>query len=108
MFFTASRIFWPSSRTPITTSSEIEVAFRSRRTFTTVPSRIRRTIGSLASDRVFQASQSVFTFRQTRLTVSLPAAPPNSAASARRTKAADALIASTYLAGTNTRRVRRW
>src|SRR6516225_4146609 len=40
MFLIASRIFWPSSRTPITTSSEIDVAFRSSRTRATVPSRI--------------------------------------------------------------------
>src|ERR1051325_9383510 len=53
---------------------------------TMVPSRISRTIGSSASERAFQASQSAFTFRHTRLTVSLPTAPPNSAASARRTR----------------------
>jgi hypothetical protein len=35
---------------------------------------------------VFQASQSLFTFRQTRLTVSLPTVPANKAASARRTR----------------------
>jgi len=35
-----------------------------------VPSRIRRTIGSSASERAFQLSQSLFTFRHTRLTVS--------------------------------------
>ena len=64
----------------------IEVALRSSRTHTTVPSRISRTIGSSASERAFQASQSAFTFRRTRLTVSLPTAPPNSAASARRTR----------------------
>jgi hypothetical protein len=45
-----------------------------------------RTIGSLASERAFQASQSLFTLRHVRLTVSLPTAPPNSAASARRTR----------------------
>ena len=49
-------------------------------------SRISRTIGSAASERAFQASQSLFTFRHTRLTVSLPTAPPNRAASARRTR----------------------
>jgi len=38
------------------------------------------------SERAFQASQSVCTLRHTRLTVSLPTAPPNSAASARRTR----------------------
>jgi hypothetical protein len=38
---------------------------------TTVPSRIRRMIGSSVSERAFQASQSPFTFRHTRLTVSL-------------------------------------
>src|SRR6266542_778704 len=38
------------------------------------------------SERAFQASQSAFTFRHTRLTVSLPTAPPNRAASARRTR----------------------
>jgi hypothetical protein len=49
--------FWPSSRTPIATSSEMEVALRSSRTRTTVPSRMSRTIGSSASKRAFQASQ---------------------------------------------------
>src|SRR5713226_6641260 len=86
MFFTASNTFWPSSRTPSTTSSEIDVAFLSSRTRTTVPSRIKRTIGSSASERLFHVSQSPCTFRHTRLTVSLPTAPPNSAASARRTR----------------------
>jgi len=70
----------------MTTSSEMEVALRSSRTRTTVPSRMSRTIGSSASGRAFHASQSLFTFRHTRLTVSLPIAPPNSAASARRTR----------------------
>jgi hypothetical protein len=54
----------------------MDVAFRSSRTRTTVPSRINRTIGSSASERPFQASQSPFTLRQTRLTVSFPT-PPN-------------------------------
>src|SRR6202035_4413787 len=67
-------------------SSEIDVAFRSSRTRTTVPSRISRTIGSSASGRVFQASQSLFTFRQTRLTTSLPIPSANSPFSARRTR----------------------
>ena len=58
MFLIASSTFWPSWRTPSTTSSEIEVALRSSRTRTTVPSRIRRTIGSSANERPFQASQS--------------------------------------------------
>jgi hypothetical protein len=70
MFLTANSTFWPSSRTPSTTKSTIEVAFRSSRTRTTVPSRIKRMIGSSASEREFQASQSAFTFRHTRLTVS--------------------------------------
>ena len=48
----------------------------------TVPSRIKRMIGSWASARAFQASQSAFMFRDTRLTVSLLTA----AASARRTR----------------------
>jgi hypothetical protein len=56
MLLIASSTFWPSARTPRTTSSEIEVALRSSRTRTTVPSRIKRTIGSPASERVFQAS----------------------------------------------------
>src|SRR5205814_210698 len=79
MLLIASSTFWPSSRTPRTTSSEMEVALRSSRTRTTVPSRISRTIGSSASERAFHASQSLFTLRQTRLTVSLPTAPPNRA-----------------------------
>jgi hypothetical protein len=45
-----------------------------------------RTIGSSTSERAFHASPSVFTLRQTPLTVSLPTAPPNRAASARRTR----------------------
>src|SRR6516225_6968101 len=44
MFLMANSIFWPSSRTPSTTKSTIEVALRSSRTRTTVPSRIRRTV----------------------------------------------------------------
>jgi hypothetical protein len=40
----------------------------------------------MGSERAFRASQSVFTLRQTRLTVSLPTAPPNREASARRTR----------------------
>ena len=44
MFFTASRTFCPSRLMPRTTSSEIDVALRSSRTRTTVPSRMRRTI----------------------------------------------------------------
>ena len=62
------------------------MALRLSLTRTTVPSRIRRTIGSAASERAFQASQSAFTRRHTRLTVSLLTAPPNTAASARRTR----------------------
>ena len=49
MFFTASNTFWPSSRTPKATRSEIEVAFLSSRTRTTVPSRMSRTILSSSS-----------------------------------------------------------
>ena len=40
----------------------------SSRTRATVPSRISRMIGSSASERAFQASQSPFVLRQTRLT----------------------------------------
>ena len=43
-------------------------------------------IGSSLSERAFHASQSPLVLRHTRLTVSLPTAPPNSAASARRTR----------------------
>ena len=57
----------PSARTPSATSNEIEVALLSSRTRATVPSRISRTIGSSASERAFQASQSPFVLRQTRL-----------------------------------------
>ena len=80
----ASSTFWPSARTPSATRSEIDVARLSRRTRTTVPSRISRTIGSSPSGRAFQASQSPFTLRQVRLTTSLPTGPANAAASARR------------------------
>lgn len=41
-----------SLRTPSATSREIEVAFLSSRTRTTVPSRMSRTIGSSASGRL--------------------------------------------------------
>src|SRR5947208_9128470 len=40
----------------------------------------------LGQRAAFQASQSLFTLRHVRLTVSLPTVPPNSAASARRTR----------------------
>jgi hypothetical protein len=43
---------------------EMDVAFLSSRTRTTVPSRINQTIGSSASERPFQASQSPFTLHQ--------------------------------------------
>jgi hypothetical protein len=43
----------------------------SSRTRTTVPSRIRRMIDCSANERAFPASQSPFTSRQTRLTISL-------------------------------------
>ena len=58
------------------TSREIVRFCLSSRTRTTVPSRINRTIGSSASERPFQASQSPLALRQTRLSVSFPAAPP--------------------------------
>jgi hypothetical protein len=86
IFLTASRTFWPSRRTPSATSSDREVDLRSRRTRTTVPSRISRMMSSPASERFCHASQSARSFCQTRLTVSLPTAPPNSAANARRTR----------------------
>jgi hypothetical protein len=62
------------------------VALRSSRTRTTLPSRISRTMSSLARSRRVQASQSDFTFRHTRLTTSLPTAPLNNATSARFTR----------------------
>ena len=65
---------------------QIEVALLSSRTRATVPSRISRTIGSSASERAFQASQSPFVLRQTRLTTSLPTGPANTAFNARRTR----------------------
>jgi hypothetical protein len=60
----------------MTTSSEIEAASRSSGTRNTVPSRMSLTIGLSASERAFHAFQWLFTLRQTRLTVSLPTAPP--------------------------------
>jgi hypothetical protein len=45
-----------------------------------------RTIGSAASERALQKSQSLLILRQTRLTMSLLTAPRNSAARARRTR----------------------
>jgi len=71
---------------PSATSSEIDVAFLSNRTRTTVPSRINRMIGSSASERAFHETQPLLTLRQARLTVSLPTAPPNTEASARCTR----------------------
>ena len=47
MFLTAKRTFWPSCPRPKATSKEIDV---SRRTRTTVPSRIKRMIGSPANE----------------------------------------------------------
>ncbi len=46
--------------TPSATSKEIDVAFLSSFTRTTVPSRISRTMGSSTSEGAFQASQSPF------------------------------------------------
>ena len=75
MFLIASNTFWPSARTPMTTSSEI--ALRSSRTRTTVPSRDQPYDRlRAASGRAFQASQAPFTFRHTRLTRSLVTVPP--------------------------------
>jgi hypothetical protein len=70
----------------MTTSTDIDVALRSSRSRTTVPSRIRRTTGSSPSERRPQASKSVCTWRQARLTLSLLTAPPNNAPSARHTR----------------------
>ncbi len=53
------------------------MALRSSRTRTTVPSRMSRTIGSAASERALQKSQSLLILRQTRLTMSLLTAPRN-------------------------------
>ena len=86
MLLIASSIFWPSARTPSSTSNEIEVALLSEPTRATVPSRISRTIGCSASERAFQASQSPFVLRQTRLTTSLPTGPANTAFNAQRTR----------------------
>jgi hypothetical protein len=61
----------------------MEVALRSSRTRTTVPSRISRAIGSLANAWAFHAPQSPFTLRYIRLTVPLPT-PANRARSAWR------------------------
>jgi len=65
----ASCTFWPSVRTPMTTSSKIDVASQSNRTRTAVPSRTRRTIGSSARERTCRAAQSLCTFRHKRFTV---------------------------------------
>ena len=86
MFLIDNRTFWPSRRTPIAASTEIAVAFRSIRAFTTEPSRISRTMSSSARVRTHHASQSVLTLRQARLTTSLPTAPANSPNSARFTR----------------------
>jgi hypothetical protein len=86
MFLIDNRIFCPSRRTPMAASTEIALAFRSIRVFTTVPSRISLTMSSSAKLRAHQASQSVLTLRQARLTTSLPTAPPNRPNSARFTR----------------------
>ena len=86
MVLSASRVFWPSRRTPTATSSERAVALRSILARTTVPSRIRRTMSSSPRSRAFRASQSVRTLRHARLTTALPTAPSNSAAKARRAR----------------------
>jgi hypothetical protein len=59
MLRAANSTFWPSRRTPKTTSNEIAVALRSSRTRTTVPSRTSRTMFSSLSERRHHASQSV-------------------------------------------------
>jgi len=64
----------------------IEVALRSSRTRTTVPSKDQPHDRLLGERAGVPGPQSAFTFRHTRLTVSLPTVPPNSAASARRTR----------------------
>jgi hypothetical protein len=51
-----------------------------------LPSRISRKIGLAARSRPFQASQSLLTLRQVRLTTSLPTALLKSAIRARRTR----------------------
>ena len=66
-------------------STEIAVAFRSIRAFTTVPSRISRTMSSVARLRAHHASQSVLILRQARLTTSLLTAPSNRPNNARLT-----------------------
>lgn len=81
-----SKTFCPSRRTPIAASTEMFVALRSSRILMTVPSRMSRTMSSSARLRAHQASQSTFTFRQARLTTSLPTAPSNSPVSARFTR----------------------
>ena len=87
IFFTANSTFLPSRRTPMATRREIDVALLSSLTRTTVPSRMRRMIGSLATDRLFQPSQSPLTLRHVRLTMSLPTPLANTAARARRPSA---------------------
>ena len=65
-------------------------------------------IGSSVSERAFQASQSPLVLRHTRLTVSLPTAPPNSAASARRTRRVLVPDRSAPAIRASARFVRRW
>ena len=54
MFLERQQYFLAVLADAMTTSNDIEVALRSSRTRTTVPSRISRTIGSSASERAFQ------------------------------------------------------
>ena len=86
MFLIASNTFWPSLRTPSATSSEIEGRLLVK------THAHDRAIKNKADDRLIGERAGVpgvpvaFGLRQTRLTVSSPTAPPNSAASARRTR----------------------
>ena len=89
------------------TSNEIEVALLSSRTRATVPSRISRTIGSSASERAFQASQSPFVLRQTRLTTSLPTGPANTAFNASHAAGVGPCEISLAIKA-SAARVRRW
>ena len=63
---------------PIATRAERDWRLGSSHARTTVPSRIRRTTSSSASERWHHASQSACHFRHVRLTVSFDTAPLNS------------------------------
>ena len=90
MFLTASSTFWPSSRTPSATRSEIDVAFNvaflSSRTRPIVPSKNPSDDQLVLQGARVPGIPIALHLVPNSATVSFPTAPPNKAASARRTR----------------------